>query len=346
MLSPLVSPSSPRTMSLNDMVAVLKAAGEPTRLRLLYILSLSDLTVSEITEIMGQSQPRISRHLRLLVEAGLAERYQEGAWAYFRATDRGAISDFLKNLMRQLNIDDSILHNDHEWLEAIRAKRAAKAEAYFAANAASWDRIRSLHIREDAVEARMLELVGEQRVDDMLDLGTGTGRMLELFAPIAGRSVGLDASKDMLSLARSHLDQAGLSNAQVRQGNIYQLPMARNSFDLVLVHQVLHFLDDPAAAIREVAKVMRPGARLLIVDFAPHEHDFLRNEHAHQRLGFSREQMSEWLEAAGLEVREVSDLKPDDNDPNKLTVSFWLAQDPRVLVAGSSQDASSKETIA
>jgi ArsR family transcriptional regulator len=172
----------------------------------------------------------------------------------------------------------------------------------------------------------------------MLDLGTGTGRLLELFAPLYARAVGVDMSRDMLAVARANLDRAGLTRVQVRQADIFLLPTPAGHFDFVSLHQVLHYLDDPAAAIREAARALAPGGRLLIADFAPHELEFLREEHNHLRLGFSHEQLREWLEAAGLEVDRMVDLKPDPaSGDQKLTVTLCLARDPRMLVADSDQ---------
>jgi ArsR family transcriptional regulator len=321
------------SISLQRSVVFLRAAGEPTRMRLLALLCKSDLSVSDLREILGQSQPRISRHLRLLVEAGLAERYQEGAWAYFRSTDEGVAGDFNRFLVNHIDIDDTLLTRDAERLEAVRKKRAENAARYFSNNAASWDSLRSLHVSEKRVEEAMSELVGERQFGQMLDLGTGTGRVLELFSPLCQRAVGLDGSRDMLSYARANLEQAGVKNAQVRQGDIYQLPTPRNSYDLVTIHQVLHFLDDPALAVREAARALAPSGLMLIVDFAPHNLDFLREKYAHLRLGFSHEQVKEWLETAGLEVVEIRDVVPQSTDSNKLTVTLWLARDQRVLMA-------------
>ncbi len=320
-------------LSLDRMVMFLRAAGEPTRMRLLALLSKMDLTVSDLTRILGQSQPRISRHLRLLVEAGLAERYQEGAWAYFRSIDQGIVGEFNRFMIDQVDGGDAFLLRDGERLEAVRQKRADKAARYFSQNAASWDSLRSLHVSEQRVEAAMIEMIGDRQFDQILDLGTGTGRVLELFSPLCQRAVGLDASRDMLSCARVNLEKAGVKNAQIRQGELYQLPTPRDNFDLVTIHQVLHFLDDPALAIREAARALAPSGLMLIVDFASHKLDFLRDQYAHLRLGFSHEQVAEWCEASDLEVVEIRDIKPLESDDNTITVTLWLARDQRVLMA-------------
>ena len=229
-------------LSLDQTVNLLRTAGEPTRLRLLMLLAQRDLTVSDLTEILGQSQPRISRHLKLLNEAGLLERYQEGAWAYFRLTDQGTGSGIVNTLINQVNSDDPQIARDNERLKVVRTKLAEQAARYFSQNASDWDKIRSLHVDEAQVEAAMLEIVGEGKFDSMLDLGTGTGRILELFSDQYSKGTGIDASRDMLSLARSRLDNANLSRVQMRQGDLYILPTQAETFDLVTIHQVLHFL--------------------------------------------------------------------------------------------------------
>ena len=319
--------SNENTLSLDQSVSFLRAAGESTRLRLLALLAETDLTVSDLIEILGQSQPRISRHLKLLTEAGLLERYQEGAWAYFRLVDQGTGSGLIQSIIEQFDPTDKDIERDRERLQTVRKKRAAQAAEYFSNNAGDWDKIRSLHIDEESVEVAMLEMVGDTKINTMLDLGTGTGRILELFSGIFEKGVGIDASRDMLTVARSRLDDANLSRVQTRQGDLYILPTPSNSFDLVTIHQVLHYLDDPQGAIFEASKALIAGGRLLIADFAPHELEFLRENHAHIRLGFSEEQMSDWLGEAGLKLTSVKHLKPKNTQAkDALTVSLWLAE--------------------
>lgn len=321
--------------SLDHAVTILRAAGEQTRLRLLALLSNGDLTVTELMDILGQSQPRISRHLKLLTEAGLLERYQEGAWAYFRARDHGAGAVLSHELVSHIDPLDPQILKDFERLEELRRKRSEKAQSYFSANAERWDQLRSLHADDHMVEQAMLELVGRTPFQSMLDLGTGTGRVLELFSEFFVTGVGIDTSRDMLAIARSNLDQAGLSRVQTRHGDIYRLPTPENRFNLVTIHQVLHYLDDPLAAIQEAAKALAPGGRLLISDFAPHGLDFLRDEYAHLRLGFSNDQICGWLESVGLDVVETRQIggSNEKSDKDQLTVSIWLAGDQRLLVA-------------
>lgn len=326
------SSAAPDRLELDAMIDALKAVAEPSRLRILALLALGDLTVSDLTTILGQSQPRVSRHLKLLFDAGLISRYQEGAWAYFRLADAAVKGEIARALIARLDMDDALVERDMERLAQVKHQRHARAAAYFSANAASWDRIRSLHVPEGAVEAALKRIVGKTPFQAMLDVGTGTGRLLELFAPLYVRGVGVDINREMLAVARANLDRAGITHAQVRQGDVYALPVEREAFDLVTVHQVLHYLDDPADAIREAARTLRPGGRMLIVDFATHGHEFLREEQAHLRLGFSDEQMTDWLEEAGLALDESLGLQPK-NGVEGLTVKIWLAHDPRLLIA-------------
>jgi ubiquinone/menaquinone biosynthesis C-methylase UbiE len=211
------------------------------------------------------------------------------------------------------------------------------AQAYFRRHAAQWDLIRRLHVAEAAVEQAIVAALAAAPIRSLLDLGTGTGRMLELLGPQIERGLGLDLSLDMLALARARLDRAGLKHCSVRQGDIYGLALPKDSFDAVIVHQVLHFLDDGARAIAEAARVLRPAGRLLVVDFAPHNLEFLRDEHAHRRLGFTPETVSQWMAAAGLELVLQESLAPEPASDGKIAVSLWLGRDPRLLLAPSSR---------
>jgi len=329
---------SPATVGFEPLHAALKAAGEETRLRILALLAEAELTVSDLTEILHQSQPRISRHLKLLVEAGLVLRFREGAWAFFRLADQGACADLVRTLVARLDPADVSVARDRERLASIRARRAAQAQAYFAAHAAEWDRIRRLHVSDEAVEEAVVAALADRPFRSVLDVGTGTGRMLELLGASVERGLGIDFSLDMLALARARLDRAGLKHCSVRQGDIYDLKLPRDSFDVVIVHQVLHYLDDGARAVREAARVLRPQGRLLVVDFAPHDLEFLRDEQAHLRLGFAVEVVTQWLEQAGLDLVSYQTLPPEQGSDGKIAVSLWLARDPRLAVADDTRD--------
>lgn len=306
---------------MDRLVAMLRAAGDPTRLRLLLLLREAELTVSELIEIVGQSQPRVSRHLKLLGEAGLLERFKEGSWVFYRAIDRGMGAE-LAGTMAKLAGEHPA---DRVRLQHVREARAARAAAYFKTNAAEWERIRSLHAPEKEVEAAILARL-PQAIGNLLDIGTGTGRMLELLGNRAARAVGIDVSPEMLAIARDRL--ANLANVQVRLGDLYRLSFANDAgFDAVIFHQVLHYLADPGAAVAEAARVMTPGGHLLIADFAPHGLEFLRDDDAHRRLGFSDREVEGWFAGAGLTLAATDLIAPPHSaGGEKLTVKVWLAR--------------------
>lgn len=309
---------------MEQLLTGLRAAGEPTRLRLLAILAKSELTVTELTQILRQSQPRVSRHLKLMCEAGLLDRFREGSWVFYRRSQAGPGVKLAQLLTGLIPAGDQTVARDLERLEAVRTARSERAAEFFRANAEQWSRIRSLHVPEAKVEEAMLSLSAGRKVESFVDLGTGTGRMLELIGPSAQTSLGIDLSPEMLAFARATLEQSGVEHCSLRQGDLYDLPLQDESADLVTLHQVLHYLDDPAAAVAEAARVLRPGGRLLIADFAPHELDFLREEQAHRRLGFAEEEVKGWLAQAGLDVKEVRHLPPEGGEAS-LTVVIYAA---------------------
>lgn len=308
--------------AMDDYLNRLRAVAEPTRLRLLALCAQGELTVTELTQILGQSQPRVSRHLKLMVEAGLLDRFREGTWAFYRLA-QGEAAGVAQKLIEMMPEGDSTLALDRERLKAIKEARAEEAAAYFRKNAAQWDRVGKLYVHESEVEKALLGLLPAGGVRDMVDIGTGTGRVLEVLGPKVEQAVGIDLSRDMLGMARANLEAAGLRNCQVRHGDMYMLPLASQSADLATVHLVLHYADDPAQVIAEAARVLRPGGRLVVVDFAPHELEFLRTEHAHRRLGFSDAEVEGWLRAAGLTPQAPVRLPGDP-----LTVVLWAADRP------------------
>lgn len=327
---------------MDEFLIKLRAIAEPTRLRLLVLCAHGELTVSEITRILGQSQPRVSRHLKLLVEAGLLRRLQEGTSAFYRlaqgangsANGSGGADELVHRVVELLPADDAILVLDRERLDTIKLARAERAAAYFRSNAAHWDKLRKLYVDDSEVESRLIKLLPLVASDRLLDVGTGTGRILEIFGDKVSHALGIDLSREMLAVARANLERCGLANCLVRHGDMYKLPVPTASFDAVTFHQVLHFADDPGAAIKEAARVLRPGARLVIVDFAPHQLESLRTDHAHRRLGFATEEVAGWCRAAGLRLVESADLAGDP-----LTVMLWAADradGPQDRAAGSS----------
>ncbi len=309
-------------VEMEELLAGLRAAGEGTRLRLLHLLSRGEFNVSELTKILGQSQPRVSRHLKLMTEAGLLERFKEGSWVLFRMRQSGKGADIAASIVKLVPLSDASVKRDLVRVQEVLRARRELAESYFGANAKNWDEIRSLHVSEEQVEEALVKLVGKTKISNYLDLGTGTGAILELLAPLCEQATGIDASREMLAIARARLEDSGLKNAQVRHGDLFSLPFDGESVDLITIHQVLHFLSDPGGALEEASRVLKSGGRMVIVDFAPHEHEFLRDEQAHRRLGIADEDVVRWCLRAGMAVTEhVSLAGPDSNG---LTVSLWL----------------------
>lgn len=309
-------------VGLDKLVNVLKAAGEDTRLRLLALLADGDHSVKDLTEILDQSQPRVSRHLKLLADAGLVQRHAEGAWAYYRLAPDGQGAELARWLTARVDPNDPDRKRDRARQAEARAEQQAIAADYFAKVADSWDLLKTLHVPEAAVEAAVLAELGGRTVDLLVDLGTGTGRMLEVLAPAYRRGVGVDSSREMLAVARSRLAAAGVTHAQVRLGDIGALDPAIGPADVIVIHQVLHYFDDPGRMLAQARRLLKPGGEILIVDFAPHDLEFLRSEHAHRRLGLSREQMKDWAAMAGLDVLAMREF-PSDNKDRGLTVCLW-----------------------
>ncbi|WP_340264654.1 ArsR/SmtB family transcription factor [Sphingobium mellinum] len=302
---------------------IFRALGDPTRLRIIYLLRAMELAVGEIAQVVGQSQPRVSRHVRILAEAGLVERRKEGNWVFLRLGRAARIAPFL-------TLFDDLAPSDSEqlWqradlarLAAVRADRAQAAESYFAEHAEEWDAIRSLHVPEDDVEAVMTRLLGVEPIGHLLDVGTGTGRMIELFGPPAAQVTALDRSPDMLRLARAKLPEDAGDKYALVLGDFGALPLEPGSVDTVVLHQVLHYAQAPEAVIAEVARVTSAGGRVLIADFAAHEREELRLRDQHARLGFSDEQMDNWFADAGLDLERVEVLPGQE-----LTVQLWLGR--------------------
>jgi len=304
-----------------------QALADPSRLRLLALLKEMELTVGELAQVLAQSQPRVSRHLKILADARLIARRKEGSWVFLELGPQPLV-DPLFDLIAAVGDEstDRQFEADRARLAAVRADRAQAAARYFAAHAAEWDQIRSLHIAESEVEAAIREAVGEGAIDRLVDIGTGTGRMIELFGSQARQSIGIDRSTEMLRLARVKLEAAGISAVSLRQGDMYALPLPDGEADVVLLHQVLHYAQSPAAAIAEGARLLGPGGRLLVIDFAPHEREDLRDSAQHARLGFADEAVLGWFEEAGLQGRVVRHL-----EGGELTVTLWAASRPTLV---------------
>ena len=308
---------------------LLKALADPTRLRIMRLLAHMELAVGELAQVLGQSQPRVSRHVRILCDAGLSERRKEGSWVFLRAAiaESGAppLGAAAARLLAAAEGDDPAFAarcaEDRRHFAAIRAARQANAEAYFARHAEDWDTLRSLHSPDLPVEQALAAMLGEGPLGALLDVGTGTGRMAELFAPSASRVTGLDKSPEMLRVARARLDKLPAEAVELVQGDFTALPFAAGHFDTVLFHQVLHYALDPALVLAEAARVTRAGGQVAIVDFAAHDREELRERHAHARLGFTDEQMIGFLADAGFASEAVRALPGQP-----LTVKIWTAR--------------------
>ena len=307
----------------------LRALADPTRLRIMRLLAAMELAVGELALVLGQSQPRVSRHIKILCDAGLAERRKEGAWVFLRsaigegrAPPLGAAAARLLGVAEQ---DDAQFAarcaEDRRHLAAIRAARETSAQAYFARHAAEWDELRGLHSPDGPVETALLSALGKDGLGALLDIGTGTGRIAELLSGRASHVTGLDKSPEMLRLARTRLQDLPADQLDLVQGDFTALPFANQAFDTVIFHQVLHYAQEPAPALAEAARVCRAGGTIAIVDFAAHDREELRTQHAHARLGFSDEQMLGLLADAGFQAAAPLAL------PGKpLTVKIWTGK--------------------
>ena len=321
-------------LTLFSAVHSLRGIAESTRLRLIHLLTQGELTVSEMSQILGQSQPRVSRHLKVLLDGGFVTRLPEGTWVFYRLSegrDGGASANMARLLIERLDNRDPVLSGDLARLTEVKATRAAEAAAYFEANAAEWTRIRAIYQPVAEVEVAMRELLGSEPIELMVDLGTGTGRVLEALSSVYRRAIGFDTNHAMLGVARVNLDRAHIRHAHVQHGNLLSLPKSLDEPDAVVIHQVLHYLDNPAAAVGSAARLLPPNGRLLIVDFAPHKLEFLRSEHSHRRLGFSDDEVFAWCRASGLEAQEVRRVDPAQKQSREAVspaVTLWLASRP------------------
>ena len=306
-----------------------RALADETRLRILRLLGSMELAVGELAQVLGQSQPRVSRHVGILCDAGLTERRREGSWVFLRARSgaggEGQIAaDIAALLARAEDADPEfgvLCSGDRQRLSDIRAAREAQAQAYFSEHAEDWDELRRLHSSDDEVEAALAKALGPQPLGRLLDIGTGTGRMAELFAARADHIVALDKSLAMLRVARAKLQHLPTERVELVQGDFASLPFAAASFDTVLFHQVLHFAQSPANVLAEAARVTRAGGRIAIVDFAPHANEELRERYAHARLGFADEQMHSLLAEAGF-----TPFSPHTLDDGELIVKIWTGE--------------------
>jgi len=309
---------------MENIATALKALGHPERLRILALLSRGDLTVSELTQILGLSQPRVTQYIKTLESAGIIERLKEGSWVFSRLR-RGneAITALVATTLSALPADDKDIASDARRLTDVRDARAQAAQAFFARVANDTEHPGSEYLPRGDIETRMRELAGEGPFDYMVDLGTGTGRILEIFADRTARGSGIDSSPEMLRVARHNLEGDHLRHLTVRQGDLNATPLDTGIADFVTLHQVLHYLDRPGDAIREASRLLQPGGRLLIVDFDSHDREDYRDKFAHRRLGFTDGEIAGWMADVGIDLTETRSEIPAGNSP---AVKLWLGQ--------------------
>ncbi|MEC9109566.1 MAG: metalloregulator ArsR/SmtB family transcription factor [Pseudomonadota bacterium] len=308
---------------------IFRALADPTRLRIMRLLGSMELAVGEVAQVLGQSQPRVSRHIGILCDAGLAERRREGSWVFLRAGANSGEAPPLSRAVAELLVEAEAVdaqfaeecRQDRRKLAEIREHRESEALAYFSDHAEDWDELRRMQSSDEAVEAALARALEARPLGRLLDIGTGTGRMAELFAERAERIVALDKSLAMLRVARAKLQHLPAERVELAQGDFGSLPFAADSFDTVLFHQVLHFAQAPATVLAEAARVTRPDGRVAIVDFAAHQREELRDRHAHARLGFEDSALGGMLDAAGFEP-----AAPIALEDGELVVKIWIAQ--------------------
>ena len=309
---------------MESVANILKVLGHPERLRILALLSRGELTVSELTQILGLSQPRITQYINSLESAGIIERLKEGSWVFSRLRRGNAsVTALVATTLNALPQDDTILLSDQKRLIDVRKKRAEAADAFFASVANDIGQLGDEYLPQSDIETAMRDIAGQGPFDFMVDLGTGTGRVLDVFADRIARGTGIDNNTDMLKVARHRLAMAGHSHISVRQGDLHSTPIEAESADLVTLHQVLHYLDDPAEAISEAARLLGPSGTLLLVDFEAHEQDSFRRDYAHRRLGFNDADISGWTAQVGL--RFLPSRLIDNAGPSRPRVKVWAA---------------------
>jgi ubiquinone/menaquinone biosynthesis C-methylase UbiE len=316
---------------MEHLLASLRAAAEPTRLRLLALAARGAFCVMEFTEILGQSQPRLSRHLKLLCDCGLLDRVREGAnvWFALPTGDDGALA---RELVARLPADDPVLEADRRQAARVLAERARIASESFRQKGADWDEMRALDLPALAVESALLALVPPGPEGRLLDIGTGTGRVLELLAPRVREALGVDASKAMLALARARLSGPGFAHCAVRLADMYRLPLADRGFDTVVLQMVLHHAEDPEGAVREATRVLAPGGRLLVIDLAAHDRTDLTGKLAHRWPGFSDETINRMFTTAAVEWRDPVTI------PGPLSIRIWPAIRSAAAAASTSRE--------
>ncbi len=310
----------------SDLVEALRALGEPTRLRILDVLSVGELTVSELCEILAMSQPRISRHLRILSDNGLLIRHAEGSWVFYRHASSAHSQTLISTVLSLYPNGDLQRARDKQSLRRVQQKSIEKARNYFRRMARSWDSVQQLYVPEKEIEQAIRNILSELDDYRLIDMGTGTGRILELLAGDASEGIGIDSSVEMLAIARSKLLQRQLGHCRLLRQDLTDTTLPEGCADVVILHHVLHYLDEPGSAITESARLLAPSGMIVIVDFAPHELESLRHDHSHRRLGYRDSEIRRWCEAAGLQRFSAQHLAMDQStSTSSLTAVLWSA---------------------
>lgn len=310
---------------MQEVIEILKAIGEDTRIRILALLSHGEMTAGELSNVLCQSQPRVSRHIKLLYEAGVIDKRSEGSWVFVKLKSDKSIANLIDIILNMVPNSDFTIERDYTRLLEIKAQREEKAKLYFEEIAGEWEDLRKLHQPEE-VENCLFSMVKSNEFDFHLDLGSGVGRLLEVFADKCEKSEGIDSSRGMLNIARTKFDEKGLKSINVRMGDILSLPYSDSSVDLLTIHQVLHYLEDPFACIKEAARVLSEDGIILLADFAPHNYENLRTQYGHRRLGFDEAEINNWCKQLNLEIIQYQEILSKLNNEALVVNVFKIAK--------------------
>ena len=306
---------------MDSLANILKTLGHPDRLRILALLSHGDFTVSEITQVLGLSQPRVTQYIKTLEMAGVLQRHKEGSWVFSRLRRRNAaIWAIVSVVLAQLPDDDATLKGDLRRLDAIKALRTETADAFFAQAANDQNQLGIEYLPREDIDAQIRSLLGTEPYEILVDLGTGSGRILNVLSDLFGRGIGIDNNRDMLGVARHSLNKAGLTHMRVQQGDLHNTSLTANSASVVTIHQVLHYLERPDEAIGEAARILCDGGQLIIIDFAAHNFEDFRERFSHRRLGFSDEEVTDLFKVNALTLSDMRTVKTRDSYPD---VKLW-----------------------
>ncbi|HBA88778.1 MAG TPA: ArsR family transcriptional regulator [Geobacter sp.] len=301
------------------MLDLLKALADPCRLRLVAVLLRAEFTVQELTQILAMGQSRISRHLKILTEAGVLSVKRQGTWSYYRVGDG---NDFFRAIRPAVERELERLPERRDDLAAValalEARRKRSLE-FFDQHARSWDVLSRTLLPVPEYQERLLALVPS--VDTLLEIGVGTGALLPDLARRAHKVIGVDHSPAMLEEARRRVADDGNGAAELRLGEMTHLPLADGGAGCVVANMVLHHAADPQAVLAEIARVLKPQGTLVLADLARHEREWAREQLADQWLGFEVEELQGWLKGAGLDGIQVDRVAAGNGQEDVLLVT-------------------------